>query len=86
MALVHGLSYLHQSNETKSIYSDSKIAIHWVELGKCKSTLKKTFPYLPLWQTVERAERWLQANGVHVPLLKWKTSDWGEIPADFGRK
>jgi len=19
-------------------------------------------------------------------LLKWKTSEWGEIPADFGRK
>jgi ribonuclease HI len=39
-----------------------------------------------LFDLVERAEKWLQENTIEVPILKWKTEIWGEIPADFGRK
>lgn len=36
---------------------------------------------------IERAERWLQTNSYsEMPLRKWETAQWGEIPADFGRK
>jgi ribonuclease HI len=35
---------------------------------------------------IERAEKWLQANVIENPLVKWETKVWGEIPADFGRK
>ncbi|MDR2415930.1 MAG: hypothetical protein LBD75_04965 [Candidatus Peribacteria bacterium] len=86
MALVHGLSYLSQKKEKKVVYSDSKIAIYRVKIRKCKSLLRKQQPDLAVWQTVEKAEYWLQDHGVKFPLLKWKTEDWGEIPADFGRK
>jgi ribonuclease HI len=60
--------------------------MNWVREGKCRSLLKAKHPHLDIWQTVERAEAWLQHHKITVPLLKWKTEEWGEIPADFGRK
>ena len=35
---------------------------------------------------IERAEKWLKENGIKHKILKWNTEEWGEIPADFGRK
>ena len=37
-------------------------------------------------QLIVRAETWLRTHNVSTPVLKWKTREWGEIPADFGRK
>ena len=31
-------------------------------------------------------ETWLNDHNPTYELLKWLTKDWGEIPADFGRK
>jgi hypothetical protein len=39
-----------------------------------------------LFEIVGRAERWLQTHTWKNALLKWNTAEWGEIPADFGRK
>ena len=39
-----------------------------------------------LFQLIERAEKWLRENAYSTPILKWETRQWGEIPADFGRK
>ena len=35
---------------------------------------------------ITRAENWLKENTYTNKILKWETEDWGEIPADFGRK
>jgi len=35
---------------------------------------------------IERAEKWLKENTYTTRILKWETKEWGEIPADFGRK
>lgn len=35
---------------------------------------------------IARAEAWLATHTVMNPILKWNTEEWGEIPADFGRK
>ncbi|MDD4406203.1 MAG: ribonuclease H, partial [Massilibacteroides sp.] len=35
---------------------------------------------------IERAEKWLTSNTYTTKVMKWETADWGEIPADFGRK
>ena len=35
---------------------------------------------------IERAEKWLNTHTYTTQILKWETSVWGEIPADFGRK
>jgi ribonuclease HI len=41
---------------------------------------------IPLFELIARAERWLQTNTFPNQILKWDTPNWGEIPADFGRK
>lgn len=86
LALVHGISYLQKNNLNLPIYSDSKIAIGWVMKKECKSKLPESPKTKDLYELVRRAENWLKNNAIKVPILKWDTKNWGEIPADFGRK
>ena len=86
LALVHGISYLQKNNLNIPIYSDSKIAIGWVMKKACKSKLPENAKTKGLFEMVRRAESWLKNNPVKVKILKWDTKNWGEIPADFGRK
>ncbi len=87
LALVHALA-LASKNELPDlpIYSDSKIAMTWVRGGKAKTTLERTRKNRQIFDLIERAEKWIQCNIVTNPVLKWETKQWGEIPADFGRK
>lgn len=87
LAIVHGMALLHREGRKMTIYSDSRNAMLWVKAGKCKTRLARTARTETLFQLIERAENWLLAHkGDYMPLLKWDTSRWGEIPADFGRK
>ncbi len=88
LAIVHGLAVLRQKNaEDITIYSDSQIAIGWIRGGKCRTKLDFTPRTAELFDTINRAEKWLAANPDYkTPIVKWPTEDWGEIPADFGRK
>jgi ribonuclease HI len=87
LALVHALAYLQRSgNPNMVIYSDSKIAQGWIKKGVCNTKLESTKRNAPIFDLIERAEKWLATNKITNPVLKWETDDWGEIPADFGRK
>ena len=86
LALVHGLALLQQKGSTIPIYSDSRNAIGWVKQKQCKTKLERLPENEPIFDLIERAERWLQTHTYTTPILKWDTSAWGEIPADFGRK
>ncbi len=86
LALVHGLAYLQQQNDTRPIYTDSKIALGWVQKKKCRTKLPHTSKTARLFELIERAELWLHKNTYENKILKWNTEKWGEIPADFGRK
>lgn len=68
------------------IYSDSVNAQLWVKRKKCKTTLERNEKSEALYQLIERAENWLKNNTYQNPIVKWPTEEWGEIPADFGRK
>ncbi|RMD69970.1 MAG: ribonuclease H, partial [Cyanobacteria bacterium J149] len=35
---------------------------------------------------LDRALEWLSNNSYSNKILKWNSKEWGEIPADFGRK
>jgi ribonuclease HI len=39
-----------------------------------------------LFELVDRAIEWLKTNSYTTKILKWETEDWGENPADYGRK
>jgi ribonuclease HI len=86
LALVHGLSYLKKHQLPLPIYTDSKIAMGWVDKKQCKSKLEETSQTKDLFNFVRRAENWLANNTYTTKILKWDTKKWGEIPADFGRK
>lgn len=86
LALVHGLALLKQKNSRLPIYSDSRNAILWVKKKKCKTLLERTARNRPIFDLIERAEKWLNENTYETPIYKWETAAWGEIPADFGRK
>ena len=87
LAIVHGLALLKQKGlHTMPIYSDSVNAQLWVKRKKCKTTLERNEKTEELYQVIERAEKWLRENTYQNPIIKWPTEEWGEIPADFGRK
>ena len=86
LALVHGLAYLQQRGSQIPIYSDSRNAIAWVRQKKCKTKLTPNAVNAPIFDLIARAERWLQTHTYTNPIIKWETEQWGEIPADFGRK
>ena len=86
LALVLGLAYLKKHRLPWALYTDSVTALAWVRQRKCKSKLEWTQQNAELFFMVRKAEEWLRANTWTTPVLKWETSLWGEIPADFGRK
>lgn len=86
LALVHGLALLKKNGSHLPIYSDSRNAITWVKKKKCKTLLERVTENEPIFDLIERAEKWLNTNTYTTTILKWETSVWGEIPADFGRK
>jgi ribonuclease HI len=87
LALVHALAFFHNTqNSHTAIYSDSRTALAWVRDRKCKTKLARTPNNERLFAIIARADAWLATHTWTNRILKWKTEEWGEIPADFGRK
>lgn len=86
LALVHGLSLLKRMGSNIPVYSDSRNAMLWVRQKQCKTKLTRNEVNAPIFDLIARAEKWLQNNTYTNPIIKWETDQWGEIPADFGRK
>jgi ribonuclease HI len=86
LAIVHALAYLKQRNSSWPVYSDSRTAMKWVKSQNVRTKLERTVKNEQLFRLVDRAVKWLGENSCSNPILKWETSFWGEIPADFGRK
>ena len=87
LAIVHALALLKKAQKDQTaIYSDSKIAINWVKLKHPNTKLVFSSRNQILYDLIQRAIKWLNENKYNNPILKWKTEQWGENPADFGRK
>ena len=86
LAIVHGLAYLQAKGSDLPIYSDSRTAISWVKKKHANTKLALTPRNKPVFELLQRAERWLMDHTYANPILKWETEYWGENPADFGRK
>ena len=86
LALVHGIAVLEKNQKKKIIYSDSITAMSWVRKKHCQTKLKKNEENEEVFVLVERAITWLKENNYSIVIKKWDTKNWGEIPADFGRK
>ena len=87
LAIVHALALMDKKGiHDKVIYSDSHNAILWVKKKQCKTKLERNANTAALYDIIVRAENWLRSHNVTTPILKWDTTKWGEVPADFGRK
>ena len=86
LAIVLALAWLKKQKLDYPIYSDSNTAIVWVRNRRVNTKLKWTSKNAKLHAVVLKAVEWLKTNEFNTPILKWKTKEWGEIPADYGRK
>ena len=86
LAIVHALALFQKREWSYPIYSDSRTAILWVKIRKCKTKLQRDEKNRPIFDLIARAEEWLFKNEYESQVLKWETEAWGEIPADYGRK
>lgn len=86
LALVYGIGLVLKTNPEMVIYSDSENAISWVKQGKCKTKLAECDKNKEIFELIRKSEAWLKNPRPEVKIYKWNTKEWGEIPADFGRK
>lgn len=85
LAIAHAAVWLQEQGHDWPIYSDSENAILWVKLKTCRTKLSKTARNTRVFELIRQAEQTLKTLKP-FRLLKWETKDWGENPADFGRK
>lgn len=87
LAIVRALAWLSKNKKKLRIYSDSENAIAWVEMGVCRTKLRHTGKNALIFAMIRSAENWLAENELDDDaVLKWDTHEWGENPADYGRK
>lgn len=96
LALAHALLYCSEREMNTTIYSDSQTALSWLKKGKINSSLplnertKKAIEYLSranfALSVLDIKFDGLDLKCNDIVITKWYTSEYGEIPADFGLK
>ncbi len=86
LAIVHALSLLTKEGNPVPVYTDSKTALTWLRNRKAKVSVERSPANKKVFELIERAEQWLKQHSYSNQVLKWETDNWGENPADFGRK
>lgn len=87
LALVHALALLDSlGDHLTPVYSDSRTALSWLRHRGHKSKLSPTPNNKRIFELLARADAWVRTHEIINPVIKWDTDNWGEIPADFGRK
>lgn len=86
LAIAQALALFKRRGIILPVYTDSKYALGWIHVKKCKTKLGRNELNDGLFNLIDRAELWLRNNTYKNQVLKWETKAWGEIPADYGRK
>ncbi len=86
-ALVHAIKYKKERGLDLKIYSDSFTAISWVNKKSIKSDLVRDARTVIMWKFITNCIGYLINNFTEPHFIeKWDTENWGENPADFGKK
>ena len=82
LAVVEAVKYIIENDfQPRIIYTDSVTAIAWFKAKSTASNKKN--------KDLQKAELFLRALSADVNTIKvihWDNKNWGETPADFGRK
>ena len=73
LAIVHALTLFKKKNIQQPIYSDSAVAIGWINKKYCKTTIEQDESNQKLFELMMRAEYWLDRNTYTNKNLKWHT-------------
>lgn len=73
---------LAQRQGVHCIWTDSQVCLNWIQTGRVGEGVARRQEVIYLIDRIRAQIR----KGPAVDLRKWITRDWGEIPADFGRK
>jgi ribonuclease HI len=80
LGAVHAIHYIRKNKiKDMPVYSDSVTAIAWVRNKQHNSSFKGDVS-----GRLDKACEYLKNKNIEIN--KWLTKEWGEIPADFGRK
>lgn len=82
-ALARGLKYLRDNRLDLPLYTDSMVAQSWLKKKAHRSNVEisPTLKALLL-----AADNYIKSIDWPIDVRDWKSSVWGEIPADYGRK
>ncbi len=90
LGLVQACEFLKEKNLPIKIYTDSVTALSWFRNKEINTTAAQTGKLsLELENLLLKAQLFLYKNEKELEkaeILKWETKEWGEIPADYGRK
>ena len=98
IALSHAIILANKNDVKIDIYTDSVTALSWIKNKRANSNLKpgrntqKAIDYLKRVEIALKDMDIVKAGSDEllinskISVLKWYTSEWGEIPADFGYK
>ena len=87
-AIVHALKYRKEKGLNSIIYSDSVTGLAWAKTGCNNTSLEISERTKKIHEFIGTCNRWLGNNtkSDSLPIEKWDTVNWGEIPADIGNK
>ncbi len=91
LAIVDALRRVAEGTiDATALYSDSRTALAWLRKGQLKSKFDPESDFDPSFaRELSESLRWVTGGGARRSRLQpqlWPTSQWGDIPADFGRK
>ena len=86
LAVVEALKYISRIQKPMIIYTDSLTAMAWVRDRICNTELPRTEESEDIFIMIDEALEWLHNNDYSTEIQKWNTDEWGEVPADYGRK
>ncbi|UNU23907.1 hypothetical protein [Microcoleus vaginatus] len=84
LAIVHALAHLNNQGRNIPIYSASETAILWVRSKNVWTDWERSENNEEIFNLIERALSWLKNKDYANAVLKWHTSSWGKISANFG--
>ena len=70
LALVHALAFCKKHKIDLPIYSDSRIAINWVQKKYINTKVKKSDANKKLFELINRALKWIKINKYNNKILK----------------
>jgi len=76
------VKYAIQSKETDILWTDSTIALGWINTQRIGQTVHERAIIVKMARIIKN----LLDEHPNLQLKKWNTRKWGQIPADFGRK